>query len=266
MLPRVRIAVFVVVTVATAIATGTFAVAQTKKPPTKPKPTPSVKADAGVATTPEENGAPATTSGGAADGGAGAARGPVEPPPVSEMMDGGLRASPLNPAPQELPGNANVDAGTPVDYDRLLADIAALRARVAALSDNLYQSRIAVALQTDGDHGKIVRLAVSLDDGVVWTAPSAVFSASDMATVYDHSVAPGRHAVTVDVDRKDDREESFRTSQRSRFMVDVPRDQRVEVQVKILDDSSMGGDFPSDRSGKYDLRFRVKAVAKPVGK
>jgi len=28
----------------------------------------------------------------------------------------------------------------------------------------------------------------------------------------------------------------------------------------------MGADFPSDRSGKYDLRFRVKAVAKPVGK
>ncbi len=268
MLPRVRIAVFVVVTVVSAVATGTFAVAQTKRPPTKPKPTPSAKADAGVATSPDEsgaNGAAATAPSGAPEAGSGA-RGVVEPPAVSDVMDGGLRASPLNPAPQELPGNANVDAGTPLDYDRLLADIAALRARVAALSDNLYQSRIAVALQTDGDHGKIVRLAVSLDDGVVWTAPTAVFSSSDMATVYDHSVAPGRHAVTVDVDRKDDREESFRTSQRSRFMVDVPRDHRVEVQVKILDDSSMGGDFPSDRSGKYDLRFRVKAVAKPVGK
>ncbi len=48
--------------------------------------------------------------------------------------------------------------------------------------------------------------------------------------------------------------------------VDVPRDNRVDVQVKVIDDSSMGADFPADRSGKYDLRFRVKAVAKPVGK
>ncbi len=252
-----RLGLFVLMT--TLSVTGTFAVAQTRgKPPGKPKP-PAVRPEAGATEEP----ATATSS---ADAGAARTAAPPEPPPTSESFDGGLRSSPLNPAPQELPGNASVDAGTPLDYDRLLADIAALRARVAAVSDNLYQSRIAVAVQTDGDHGKIVRLAVSLDDGVVWTAPGQTFTASDPTTVYDHSVAPGRHAVTVDVDRKDDRDESFRTSQRSRFMVEVPRDQRVEVQVKILDDSSMGGDFPSDRSGKYDLRFKVKAVAKPVGK
>jgi hypothetical protein len=34
------------------------------------------------------------------------------------------------------------------------------------------------------------------------------------------------------------------------------------VDVRISDDSSMGADFPGDHSGKYDLRFRVKAVAK----
>jgi hypothetical protein len=191
-----------------------------------------------------------------------AAEAPSAPVPV-ESSDGG-RLSPLNPQPQELPSNA-ADAGVPVDYDRLLADIAALRARVAAVADNLYQSRVAIELQTDGDKVKIARLTVSLDDGVVFTAP-ATFAASDMTGVYDHAVAPGRHAVTVDVDRKDVHDEAFRTSQRSRFTVDVPRDQRVTVQVKIIDDSSMGADFPSDRSGKYDLRFRVKAVAKPAGK
>jgi hypothetical protein len=186
------------------------------------------------------------------------------PPPPPEMYDGGMRPSPLNPTPQEMPSNA-VDAGTPVDYDRLLADIAAMRARIAAVADNLYQSRVSIALQTDGDHAKITKLSVSLDDGIVYTAPAA-FAASDMTTVYDHAVAPGRHAVTIDVERKDDRDESFRTGQRSRFTVDVPKDNKVDVQIKIIDDSSMGADYPSDRSGKYDLRFRVKAVAKPVSK
>jgi hypothetical protein len=129
----------------------------------------------------------------------------------------------------------------------------------------LYQSRISLGLQTDGDHGKIAKLTVSIDDGVVYTAP-ATFAASDMTTVYDHAVAPGRHAVTIDVDRKDDRDEAFRTSQRSRFTVDVPRDNKLNVEIRVIDDSSMGADFGSDRSGKYDLRFRVKAVAKPVSK
>lgn len=239
-----------------ATALATLALAQPRKPAAK-KPAPA-KVDAQ---------APASEESAATDAGppapAAEATATPEPAPAPEEGDGG-KASPLNPRPEEMPG-AVADAGVPVDYDRLLADIAALRARVAAVSDNLYQSRIAIALETDGSHAKISRLTVSLDDGVVYTAPAS-FAASDATAVYDHAVAPGRHAVTVDVDRKDDRDESFRTSQRSRFMVEVPRDHRLTVNVRISDDSSMGGDFGADRSGKYDLRFRVKAVAKPVGK
>jgi hypothetical protein len=247
-------------------ALATIALAQPRKAAAKPpKPAPTAKADAQApASTSDDTSAAADAAkpnGTAAP--SAASSDPPPPPPPSEPSDGG-RASPLNPQPQELPSNA-VDAGVPVDYDRLLADIAALRARVAAVSDNLYQSRISVALQIDGDHVKVAKLSVSLDDGVVFTA-APNFAASDMTAVYDHAVAPGRHAVTVDVDRKDVRDETFRTSQRSRFTVDVPRDHKVDVQVKVLDDSSMGADFPSDRSGKYDLRFRVKAVAKPAGK
>ena len=246
---RTRFLAGVVLAGATALATLSFAQTRTK-PAAKPVRPPATKADA-----------QATEEPGSADA---AATGPTEPPPVADTSDGGVRPSPLNPTAQESPGN-NVDAGTPVDYDRLLADIAALRARVAAVADNLYQSRVAVALQTDGDHGKIVRLAVSLDDGVVYTAPPT-FAASDLTVVYDHAVAPGRHAVTVDLDRKDDRDETFRTSQKNRFTVDVPRDHRVTIEVKVIDDSSMGKDFPADKSGRYDLRVRVRAVAKPVGK
>ena len=243
-----------------ATAMATLAFAQTKprpgtpaKPPVKP---PAAKVDASSA---EE---PTASDAGAAPTATTTSTAPVpEPPGGRETGDGG-RLSPLNPTAQEMPGPV-ADAGTPVDYDRLLADIAALRARVAAVADNLYQSRVAVAVQTDGDHGKIARLTVAIDDGIVYTAPAS-FAASDPTIVYDHAVAPGRHAVTVDVERKDDRDESFRTSQRNRFTVEVPRDQRVEVQVKIIDDSSMAKDFPADRSGKYDLRVKVKAVAAPA--
>lgn len=227
----------------------TIALAQPRKPakPAPPKPAPTAKADAAPPMVEE-------------DAGHAAAEAPLPPP--SEIGDGG-KLSPLNPAPAELPGNA--DAGVPIDYDRLLADIAALRARVAAVSDNLYQSRIAISVQSENPKAKLAKLTVSLDDGVVYNAPTT-FSGSDLTVVYDHAVAPGRHAVTLDVERKDSRDESFRTAQRSRFTVDVPRDNRLDVQVKITDDSSMGGDFASDKSGKYDLRFRVKAVAKPAGK
>ncbi len=172
--------------------------------------------------------------------------------------------SPLNPAPNELPGAT--PAGVPVvDYDRLLGDIAALRARVAAVGDSLFHSRIGVGIETAGDHGKIARLTVAIDDGIVYTAPQS-FHADDMTAIYNHAVAPGRHAVTVEVERKDDRNDAFATSQKSRFIVEVPKDEQLDVEVKITDESTMGGDFPSDRSGRYELRVRAKAVARPLKK
>jgi hypothetical protein len=186
----------------------------------------------------------------------------VAPPPPPEAADGG-KLSPLNPAPNEFS-----DAGTPAppaDYDGMLADIAALRARVAAVSDTLFHSRLAIALETSGDHGRIASLSVSLDDGVVWTSPTT-FRAEDATVVYDHAVAPGHHAVAVDVERRDDRNDAFRSSQRSRFAVEVPADGRLSFEIKLWDDSSMGSDFPSDKKGEYELRVRARAKAQPLGR
>jgi len=241
------------------------ALAQPKgKPRAQPKPKPAASAtadnpyeDKGPATAPSPaaSSAPPQTPA-ATDGG-----GPPPPPP-SETGDGG-KLSPLTPALNELS-----DAGAsapPVDYDQLLADIAALRARVAAVTDTLFHSRVAIALETSGDHGHIASLSVSLDDGLVWTSPAS-FRAEDPTVVYDHAVAPGHHAVTVDVERRDDRNDTFRSAQRSRFIVEVPADGRLSLEIKLWDDSSMGADFPSDKKGEYELRVRARAKAQPLGR
>lgn len=242
---------------------GAIAFAQGRKP--KPPKPPVATADAGATDNPYGDTA-ASDAGAQPQTVADSGSGPVPPPPMmhGEMGDGGVRASPLNPAPNEFA--QPVDAGAPtIDYDKLIGDIASLRARVAAVGDNLFHSRIAIQIRTDGDHGKIGRLVISLDDGAVYTAPQG-FKADDWQDVYAHALAPGRHAITVDIDRKDDRNDGFRNSQKSRFTVEVPRDQELGVQIKIGDDSDMGKDFPSDKSGSYDLRVRVKAEARAVKK
>jgi hypothetical protein len=218
------------------------------------------KADASTETAEDKGGDAGAPSAG------GDAGGPVPAPPGlrGESGDSGVRPSPLNPAANEFA--QPIDGGAPtVDYDKLIADIATLRARVAAVGDTLFHSRIAIQVRTDGDHGRIGRLVVSLDDGAVFTAPPG-FKADDWQAVYAHALAPGRHAITVDVERKDDRNDAFRNSQRTRFNVEVPRDQQLDVRIKVGDDSDMGKDFPSDKSGSYDLRVRVKAEAGPVRK
>jgi hypothetical protein len=188
--------------------------------------------------------------------------GPIPAPPADESPDGG-KLSPLNPAPNEFS-----DGGAPgpsLDYYRLLSDIASLRARVAAVSDTLFHSRIAIAIETESDHGRIASLLVSLDDGVVWSSPPG-FRADEEAIIYDHAAAPGRHAVTVDVERRDDRDDAFRSAQRSRFIVDVPAEERLSVELHLWDDSSMGGDFPGDKKGHYELKIRASAKAQPIAR
>ena len=172
--------------------------------------------------------------------------------------------SPLNPAANEFS-----DAGLQppsIDYDRLLADIAALRARVAAVSDTLFHSRIAIALETSGDHGAHREPRRSRSTTASCGPSPASFRADDATTVYDHAVAPGHHAVTVDVERRDDRNDAFRTTQRSRFIVDVPADQRLAVDVKLWDDSTWAATSPATRRGSTSSACASRAKAQPDGK
>lgn len=265
---RTRVRFVALVFVASALS-GTLAFAQSRSgkhgKPAKPVPaktaSPAPKSDAARSSAVSDAGA--VTSDAAADA---VDSLPTEEasPSEAESFDGGVRPSPLNPTAEEMPGRA-VDAGPPVDVDRILADVAALRARVAAVSDTLYRSRLSLSVVNDASHGRLTSFVVSVDDGVVFVAPKT-FSASDAVAVYEHAVAPGRHAVTIEAERADERNDAFRTTQRNRFVVDVPRDHRVDVQVKLVDDSSMGKDFPGDHDGEYDLRLRVRVIAKPANK
>jgi hypothetical protein len=264
---RVRLlaaAMLSVVAIAGSLA-GTAALAQphgarpSKPAAGKPKPAGS----AGENPSEDRPAAPAAAPSGtaaAAPASASVDAGPVAAPAAEGAA--GARLSPLNPAPSEFS-----DAGAPastIDYDRLLADIAALRARVAAVSDTMFHSRIAVSIETSGDATRVAGLSVSLDDGMVWTSPAS-FRAEDGTTIYDHAVAPGNHAVTVDIERRDRASDAFRATQRSRFVVDVPADQRLTLEVRLWDDSNMG-EFPKDKQGRYELRVRARAKAEPIGR
>jgi hypothetical protein len=234
---------------------------KTFKPKPKPKPPAAASKDGRPEADEKKGEGESPSSGDSAPAAASgeAASDPGGPAPRTSAGDAGVRSSPLNPRPEEFPDGGPVS--TPVELDKILGDIATLRARVAAVGDTLFKSRVVVRIETRGDHGKIGKLAVSLDEGVVYTAPAG-FYAEDETTIYDHAVAPGRHVLGVDVDRKDDRGETFRTGQHSRVTLEVPENQRLETTIRIDDDSDMGSDFPSGQKGTYDLRIRVRAKAR----
>ena len=178
------------------------------------------------------------------------------PPKQAPGQKAETKLSPLNPAANEFPDGGV--AAPPVEYDRLLGDIAALRSRVAALTTTLFASKLRVIVETRADDARIASLSVTLDDGVVFSAPER-FSAEDEKVVYAHAVAPGHHVVGIEVERYDARAREYRTWQSSKFSVVVPESKLVEAHLILEDDSSMAVDFPDDQDGEYELNVRLRA-------
>lgn len=236
-----------------------------KEVATKPAPAKPAPAEADTATTSTEPASPAASD--AAEGdtspSAEAAESDAdlgEPPPATQQGEGGTKLSPLTPNPDEFPEGG--PAPPPADFDRLLGDIAALRSRVAALTTTLFKSRLRVIVETRGDEARIESLAVTLDDGVVFSAPER-FSAEDERVVYEHAVAPGQHVLGLDVERYDARRREYRSWQASKFSLLVPDGQTVEAHFVLEDDSEMGVDFPEDQDGEYELGVRLRARVVP---
>lgn len=180
--------------------------------------------------------------------------GAAPPPGVAE---GGPRPSPLNPAPSEFP-----DGGAPAlpaTYHELMGEIALLRGRVAALSETLFASKLRVAVQHECDHARLSRLVLTLDGGVVYTAP-ARFSAEQPVVVFERALAPGHHVLGVEVERYDVRGQQYQTWQTSQFSLVVPEGQRLRADLSIADDSDMAEAFPEDRDGEYQLDVRLRAT------
>ncbi|MCC6664004.1 MAG: hypothetical protein IT375_09675 [Polyangiaceae bacterium] len=196
------------------------------------------------------------SDGGSTPPGAAAADLGEPPPKQSDRPDEKTKPSPLTPRPNEFPDGGAAPA--PAEYDRLLGDIAALRARVAALTTTMFKSKLKVFVETDGDNARISKFVVTLDDGVVYVAGDR-FSADDEKAIYEHAVAPGHHVLGVEIERVDARGREYKTWQSTKMSIVVPESKTVEARVELEDDSDMAVDFPDDQDGEYELNVKLRA-------
>lgn len=215
--------------------------------PAKPKPKPSVSASVEASASAATSAAAPTASVVTTSSGSAA--------PASSIA-----ISPLTPRPDEAPPT-KASAKPSTSYEDLMSEMAALRARVGVVSNKIWTSKLAVKIRLSGSHAKIAKATLSLDGAQVWAAPKG-FNAEDDTSIFEGGVAPGLHSLTLEIERRDDRDETFRTIDRTTVTITVPQGKRLEVEARLEDDSSMGGDFPSDSSGKYDLHLKMKAKAK----
>ena len=122
----------------------------------------------------------------------------------------------------------------------------------------MFSSKLRIEVRALGDTVRLESMHVSVDGGLVYTAPSrAVFEQA--AIVYEHAVAPGSHVVSIEVERHDARNPQFSTWQESRFVVLVPEKKLLWTRLELEDESSMAEDFEQDDEGQYQLRVKLLA-------
>jgi len=218
-----------------------------------PAATEAPKPEPGRADTPS---APAEGSPASGEGSGDTSGDDLGAPPPKTTEAAAQRKSPLTPEPNEFPQGA--PKPPPVAYDKLLSDIAALRSRVAAVTTTLFSSKLRVLVGVEGDDARIASFRVTLDDGVVYSAPER-FGSDEPQVVYEHAVAPGHHMLGVEIERYDARNREYRTWQSSKFSVIVPESKHLESSFRIEDGSDMADEFPDDQDGEYDLRVRLRA-------
>jgi hypothetical protein len=174
----------------------------------------------------------------------------------ASLAPAATRPSPLNPTPAEFPGTTPAPS-TP-QLDALLSRVAALRSRIAALAGALFSSKLRIEVRAKGESVRLESLHVSLDGGLVYTAPPrSGFEQAEI--VYEHAVAPGQHVVAIEVERHDARNAQFSTWQESRFVVLVPEKKLLWTRFELEDESNMAEDFAEDNEGKYQLAVKLIA-------
>ena len=183
---------------------------------------------------------------------------------VTEPNASGKRMSPLTPASAEFPtavpkseAAPGLSAAAP-EYERLVAETIALRARVAAAGDSLYRARISISLRGALHHTKLTRLRILLDGGTVYA--SDLPSVQDAkAMLYERGIAAGKHSISVSTEHTHTADASFTSATQMRYTIDVPRDRTLEVDLRLDEDSDMAAEFPRGGSGSYDVRARLNA-------
>lgn len=166
--------------------------------------------------------------------------------------------SPLNPTREEFPSATAGFASS--ELDALMSRVAALRTRIAALGASLFSSKLRIELRARGESVRLKTLRVSVDGGVVYSAPPGA-SFEQPQIVFEHAVAAGPHVVSVEAERQDARLPQFSTWQASRFVVSVPEKRLLWTRLELEGESSLGEDFAEDEAGHYELAVRLEVDA-----
>ncbi|MBX7192889.1 MAG: hypothetical protein K1X94_12565 [Sandaracinaceae bacterium] len=211
--------------------------------------------------------ASATATGPSPTGGAGGAGAAAPPPPAAATTPpAAATTTAASPPPAADPGPAPPDvAPVRADLSQLMDDMVQTRQRMAVLGEELFRTRIRIAVQDRaGDDESLAHFVVELDGAPVFRTDGEIEGGDRGRTVHEGALAPGPHVLTIETEQRAREDAEIRYTQRETFRVQVHRDRLTDIEVVLEDDSSIVEQFHQGGEGRYEIRTRVQVATREL--
>lgn len=151
------------------------------------------------------------------------------------------------------------------DLAQLMDDMVQTRQRMALLGQELFRTRIRIALQDRaGDALNLARCVVELDGAPVFRSDGEIAGGGDGRVVHEGSLAPGPHVLTIDLEQRAVQDAEVRYTQRESFRIHVHRERLTDVEIVLEDGSNMVEQFQRGGEGRYEVRTRVRVATREL--
>lgn len=131
------------------------------------------------------------------------------------------------------------------------------RARADVLAARLFKTQLVVDVVRKVDALKLEQLSLRLDDVPVHESDGSSLG-PDRLQLFKGHVAPGMHALTVEVRERARAGAAFGYVRRERYQIEIKRDKRTRVEIVLRDDSDIAEQAAEGDDGEYEVETAVR--------
>ena len=152
------------------------------------------------------------------------------------------------------------------DVSTLTDDLVEARSRAALLGKTLFKTQVRVKVQNlAAPDPVLVKLVLKLDGAPIFRGDAAALGGEDdERQVFQSFIAPGAHVLSAEVEQRSQQDAAYGYVLHDTYRFQALRDKRSELTLILDDDSDLASEFPDDAEGEYDVRIKLRVRTKAL--
>jgi hypothetical protein len=145
------------------------------------------------------------------------------------------------------------------DVSSLTDDLVEARSRAAMLGKTLFKTQVRVRLQNlAAPDPVLVKVVLKLDGAPIYRTDGAALSGDEARQVFQGFIAPGAHVLAAEIEQRSRDDAAYGYVLHDTYRFQALREKRSELTLILDDDSDLASEFPDDSEGEYDVRVKLR--------